>query len=634
MSSTQNAPTALAPRDEEATAQAERRSVRRLPNDAVVTAVLLVAIVALGAWLRFTNVNWDSGAHLHPDERYLTMVANDTRFPGSLGEYFDVERSPLSPYNVPVGQSHLYGQLPLTATKLVAETVSRHDYEHLNLVGRGLSAFLDTVSIVLVFLIAKLLLGFAGRRRAAAGALLAACLYALSVTAIQHAHFFTMESWLVFFTLLAFYLAAVAAQRPLTARTVGSAALLVGIGAAVGLAMASKLSGGLVALPVALALVLRSAHGLSFSRRAAWFAASLLTVAVSAYVAFRFTSPYAFQHSSWLDPEPNAKFRAALEQQERATSGEFLYPPQYQWLLSDPLVDPLRNLVVWALGVPLGAAAVAGIATLLVHALRRLRRAKPPAVAAMLLLFVAVVFAYFGSRFVHPVRYVLPIVPFLAAAAAFAIVVLERRSAVAGRLVAVVLVAATLAWALAFGQIYRSPNTRVAAADWISRAAPPGAAILYEDWDDGLPVSVPPEVYKTRALTVYDGDDPAKLRKLFEGLSWADYYVLSSPRAWRSIGRLPDRFPIMARFYRLLREEEVGFHKAAEFTSYPRLLGVEISDLGAEEPFWVYDHPPVLIFRRTGTLTWSRFRERLCSGPARLPGCAATSDALAASRTR
>ena len=45
--------------------------------------------------------------------------------------------------------------------------------------------------------------------------------------------------------------------------------------------------------------------------------------------------------------------------------------------------------------------------------------------------------------------------------------------------------------------------------------------------------------------------------------------MLSSPRAWRTIGRLPERFPIMSRFYEELFDGTLGFDEAASFESPP-----------------------------------------------------------------
>ena len=40
-----------------------------------LTVILLLLILLIGAYFRFTGLNWDQGTHLHPDERFLTTVA-------------------------------------------------------------------------------------------------------------------------------------------------------------------------------------------------------------------------------------------------------------------------------------------------------------------------------------------------------------------------------------------------------------------------------------------------------------------------------------------------------------------------------------------------------------------------------
>ena len=64
---------------------------------ALATAVCLGVILAVAAVLRFTGINWDSFTHLHPDERFITMVENSLGWPTSIAQYFDTARSPLNP---------------------------------------------------------------------------------------------------------------------------------------------------------------------------------------------------------------------------------------------------------------------------------------------------------------------------------------------------------------------------------------------------------------------------------------------------------------------------------------------------------------------------------------------------------
>ena len=213
----------------------------------------LLGVVVFGGWLRLSGANWDSGMHLHPDERYLTSVASTISWPSSPWQYLDVHQSPLSPYRTDPGKDYLYGQLPLFGGKLFATAIGQDDYSHLNIAGRRLSALVDTGSIVLLFLLALVVFEGMGRRFAVAGGLIAASLYAVTVTVIQSSHFFTMESWLVFFSLLTVLLSAHALRGATDASGRFRLAHVL-VGASLGLTVACKVSGALVAVPVLLGL--------------------------------------------------------------------------------------------------------------------------------------------------------------------------------------------------------------------------------------------------------------------------------------------------------------------------------------------------------------------------------------------
>jgi len=51
--------------------------------------VLFFLVLILGMGLRLYGLNWDQGFHLHPDERFLTMVGTAIRWPKNVFEYFD-----------------------------------------------------------------------------------------------------------------------------------------------------------------------------------------------------------------------------------------------------------------------------------------------------------------------------------------------------------------------------------------------------------------------------------------------------------------------------------------------------------------------------------------------------------------
>src|ERR1041385_592006 len=95
----------------------------------VLQLVVLMLILLVAAAFRLHGLEtWDDDSHQHPDERFLTIVASKVSTPPSLADYFNTQRSSLSPYNNGE-QRFAYGQLPLTVTRVVAEWTGRTDYD-------------------------------------------------------------------------------------------------------------------------------------------------------------------------------------------------------------------------------------------------------------------------------------------------------------------------------------------------------------------------------------------------------------------------------------------------------------------------------------------------------------------------
>jgi len=57
-------------------------------------------IILIGVLFRFNHLNWDQGFHLHPDERFLTMVGNAIHLPKSFSDYLNPKISSFNPANV------------------------------------------------------------------------------------------------------------------------------------------------------------------------------------------------------------------------------------------------------------------------------------------------------------------------------------------------------------------------------------------------------------------------------------------------------------------------------------------------------------------------------------------------------
>jgi hypothetical protein len=331
-------------------------------------------------------------------------------------------------------------------------------------------------------------------------------------------------------------------------------------------------------------------------------------VLLAAFIAFRVLHPIAFRGEGgvltlWglLDVRLHPQFWEALSYQRQITSGEINVPFNLQWFGRAPFLWPLWNLGRWALGWPILIGVLGGVA--LVGA-RVLRRRSVPAGIGVAALWVMLLFLFYGAQFSKFTRYYLPATPFCALLAAWFL--LELRGLLAApkaqfyhaSLCAGLLILSAL-WALAVTSIYTRVHPRVAATNWILQNVPPGAVVANETvWDDALPLRNLQE-YQALDLRLFDADDEAKRQHLLQVLNEAQWIFISSPRVWKTVPRLPRRFPLSTEYYRALFDGRLGFARVREFTSYPQLFGIELPDGDVEEALTVYDHPRVLLFRKT-----------------------------------
>jgi hypothetical protein len=72
-------------------------------------SLALVLILIAGAYFRFTGLNWDQNQHQHPDERFISMTADQLSGVKSIAAYFDTQKSTLNPLNF---GSYTYGMFP------------------------------------------------------------------------------------------------------------------------------------------------------------------------------------------------------------------------------------------------------------------------------------------------------------------------------------------------------------------------------------------------------------------------------------------------------------------------------------------------------------------------------------------
>ncbi len=602
--------------------------------------VTLLLILLVGGGFRFMGINWDQGHHQHPDERFITMVETAISLPKSVGEYFNSAESPLNPYNRG-NTMFVYGTLPLFLVRYLGDGLNMADYGKINVLGRAISALFDLGTVAVLFLIGRKLYDVRV-------GLLAALLLALTVFHIQNAHFFTFDTFAVFFTALTFYFAVRVAKG-------GGWAAYALMGGSFGLALACKLSVFWLAIvigPASLLAIYRSRqaaqrgaaeedaaadgfqHIWVLTRRAI---IGLVVAAIITLLAVRIALPYAFSGTSFFDFRPLMKYFDDISRQKDTVAGLVDYPPMHQYAFTPAYIYPFKDIILWGMGVPLGLAAWAGFALLVVELIwkRRFEHLLP-------VVWIAFNFLYYGGLQAKTMRYFLPIYPFLVLAAAYLLMrlwyVARRRSqaglrstlhTILATAAIVVVVGGSFLWTWSFTRIYTQPYTRLVASEWIYANIPPGMGIANEHWDDPIPFGLSPEkyaqIYRGHTLELYAEDEPSKLERLEHVLNGTDYIFITSNRLYGSIPRLPMRFPLAVEYYRLLFAEELGFELVATFSSYPTLFGFEFNDDRArgglwelvepDESFTVYDHPKVLIYRKTPDYSGEKVHELLGAVP-------------------
>lgn len=373
---------------------------------------------------------------------------------------------------------------------------------------------------------------------------------------------------------------------------------------------------------------------------------------VSWYLTFRVAQPYLFASPNLLNFSLNQRVVDNWKQLKSFDDPTGGFPPAVQWITTKPYIFPLKNMIYWGLGVPLGLIAIASLfhcIVSLIHSFivsfkkKRLTFNNQQCILYLSLLWSLLLFGYQGKQFVKALRYFIPIYPFLALLSAYFITQLvsyldkKNKSHNIGLLGYLAIGLLVIIYPLSFLSIYSRPITRVVASEWIYQNVPPGIYKADEHWDDGLPVSLPKDGYIHEKYTgvefpLYWPDNQQKWNLMVENLKKVNYIFLTSNRLYGSIMTYPPKYPITIRYYTALFDGTLGFEKVAEFTSRPNIPipfirwcitlpgarygiiakpdcneeGVSFVDDYADETFTVYDHPKVIIFKKVKDVDYKK----------------------------
>lgn len=479
------------------TAKDEARSASASPR--AYAAAVLVGIFLIGLLLRFNGLDFGLPGLFHPDESRKIKIARGMVETGDLNPHYFRHPTFLlyaTAFNTWV-YSKITGEIPPLSTVAY--------------LGRSVSATLGSLSVILVFLIGKLLYS----RNAG---LLAAAFLALSPLHVVCSKYIKEDASLLFFTLLCFYFAVRALKNQCSVKFTLLAALFAGFSAS------SKYSGLLnisfAFLPVyeriAAALNLKrlrfTTYELPFSLLRLFSLPVLIIICFAA--GFIILTPFAvLDHEAFL-----YDFLGEKQHMQRGHTVA-ISPISYYWgfHIKRSILSSFQLLFAVLSFIGLGFLAA---------------RAK----LFDLLIIAAVLLFYLPSEYVRakpepqPERYVLPCIPFLAIAASEIATRLMRAPSTAVRYAVVIFTALALIqtahYSLSHGQAAKN-DTRLQAKNWIREKIPPGSKIII-DWH----FYGPPGLKKEYQIMDLKDKSAAKLaRGISEDTLKAtgyDYAVLSS----------------------------------------------------------------------------------------------------------
>jgi len=476
----------------------------------ILPILALLLILGIGAHFRFIGIDWDDEFHLHPDERFLTMVESSISPVINLNEYFNTGTSTLNPNNS--GYSFfVYGTFPVFLVRYLAEWIGETGYGQIYLVGRYLSGLADLLTVVLVFLITKKLYQNVWM------AVFAATLASFSVLPIQQAHFFTVDSITNLFTTLAIYFAVCILlehkhdkkiKPEISSRFSCLINELLGIknyiffGIVLGLAASSKINSVVVCVLLPIAVLINKIENDTTSHKKIFptIIRNLIIAALFSFLVFRIFQPYAFSGLGFFNLNLNPDWLDSIKELSFLSSGDSNYPPSLQWARRSVWFG-LENIIKFGIGIPFGIASLSGLVWMGWRIIKGEWKTH-----SMVWGWTCLYLVWQSLRWNPTMRYFLPIYPTLGIIAAWGLWKLRELKEISlfkkqiflpwksiSTMLIGITVSGTFLWAFAFTNIYSRPVTRVTASEWIYKNVESAINLRGEN-DEGkinIPIAYP-----------------------------------------------------------------------------------------------------------------------------------------------
>ncbi len=499
----------------------------------------ILAVTLLGALFRFTNLNWDLGGRLHPDEALIVNGALEIIWPINLFHGF-----------------HDYNGFSVYLLKALSFGTNVSDV--MTHIGRGISAALSTLTIIIIFFLGKKLwnkdIG-----------LLASLFLASAPLSIQLAHFYTTESIIIFLLTLLSYTCASYYTKPMIK-------IIVYMGVLCGLLLATKNTGYLF-LPIPVLTIM-----MHKKRPQSLFLLGLFCVST-----FFITSPYSF-----LDFQ---RYLIRSQYLSDVVSGKLLMDWTIQFQNTNGLFW-VKNLFV-GFG-PMIIFGLLGSITILAKTKKIQAN-----ISAIFSLWSLGFLIFLMMTYLKFIRYSAPLLPFVSLFAAKFLWDISKKKF--GSFILPLMIVMQIIWGVMFFHIYQTRHTSLVARDWIIENLPAHSIIVREAWNNVIHFDTAPllgKQYGFITINLYTlPDTNKKFNEQKAVLQNAHYFISESPKVQNTINHLSPNYPYTNQLYKGLQDGTLGFKQVATFTSYPQLGPITLNDERTEETFTVFDHPTIRIYK-------------------------------------
>ena len=559
--------------------------MRRIREQIKISYCVILCIV-LGCSLRFVGLTRgdssfildESGQsekafyHFHPDETALIQAAIDPI-------------DPLSPKITSYGMLSIYllkGVLNFNSiifgqdfTNLESPDGIRYAY----LTARILAVLASCLTLYLVWLLgARWFSDLTG--------LLAVCIVAAAPMAIQLAHFYTVDGLFTLLILAAIYALLRTLEQP-DWRWFVLTGILIG------------LSGAVRLIGLSAGLILLVGHVIHQRQLKAVLMPSIWLAGLSAVLCLLALQPFLLLNYDMTFQDTNPY---GLGFAMKWARGEFLTP----WSLVDIHTIPYLHhwTHLWPLGIgwPLTILFIFGLS----YSLWKIDHQK-----GLILLWIGIYFYVIGGLQAKPIRYLLPLLPFLALLSAdFCVWFIRSPQLARARKLGIGICAAVFMYSaiygVAFASLYTREDSRIQAARWIDQHIPANSRIGVERGGFSMRGMINSEKYSVRpikmgVLFTLRGFTTCKVEFTFvqDLLRDLDYIAITDVNRYQQFTAAPELVPGGAAFYQALVEGEVGFDLIQRFRHHPSLGSIVFKDDGSEPTFVGFDHPTVMIFKKT-----------------------------------